>query len=102
MREGISGRGQLWYEGAYLCAVAYEIEGETGEGDAPFTFTDGVITVDKVEAQDPAVRKHLEPYEQLELRLGAPLADGRKRLPIIIEPYAGHRPDERYQIRLRD
>lgn len=101
MREGISGRGELLYRGAYLCTVHYEIEGQVSEEGDTFTLTDGVLEVDEEEAQEPEVREQLEPYEPLELVLAEPLADGRERLPIRIEPYEGHRPDERYQIRIR-
>ena len=102
MREGISGEGQLWHRGDYVCTVTYELSGLGDPEDAPsFTLTDGVVEVVEEEAQDPAVRARLETYEPLELVLAEPLADGRERLPIRIEPYQGHRPDERYQVRLR-
>ncbi|MFW5942174.1 MAG: hypothetical protein ACOCXI_10255 [Chloroflexota bacterium] len=40
------------------------------------------------------------PGEEVTLHLQAPLSDGRRRLRLIIEPYEGHRPDERYQVRV--
>lgn len=102
MQEGISGRGELWKEGAYLCTVHYEIDTTPDDPADTFTLTDGLLEVDEEEAQEPRVRAALEPHESFELLLAEPLADGRDRLSILIEPYEGHRPDERYQIRLRE
>ena len=44
MREGISGRGELWREGSYLCTVHYEIEAQGAQEG--FTLTYGIIQVD--------------------------------------------------------
>ena len=99
MASGISGRGHLYRGDDYLCGVHYEIN--RADSEEEFALTDGLVQLAEPE-EGPDLLDSLEPYEPLTLLLETPLPDGREQLPVRIEPYQGHRPDERFQIRIRD
>ena len=100
MADGISGTGELRRAGSTVCTVHYQLRLAEDEMER-FTLTDGVIEVVSVaEGTERDVADLLEPFEPFTLRLEHPLADGRRELAILVEPYEGHRPDERYQVRL--
>ncbi len=97
--EYLEGRGRLRAGERHICSVRYELQPGL-PGEAAFTETDGLLTLEG-ELDDVAeVQEVLAPYEELTLVLEAPLADGRRELSIRIEPYGGHRPDERLQFRV--
>lgn len=97
MAERISGRGEIRRGGTTVCQVTYQLNIPAGEGDEQFTLTDGVI---EIELPDDDAVTNLEPNEEVTLHLEEPLSDGTDTVPLIIEPYGGHRPDERYQVRV--
>jgi hypothetical protein len=97
----LDGHGKLRAGDREICEVRYELQ-VGAPGEQAFTETDGLLTLEGTLESIAAVREELEPYDELILVLDEPLADGRRALPIRIEPYAGHRPDERLQIRLLD
>lgn len=96
MAERISGRGEIRRGETTVCQVTYQLNIPEGEGDEQFTLTDGVI---EIELPDDDVTD-LEPNEEVTLHLEEPLSDGTDTVPLLIEPYEGHRPDERYQVRV--
>lgn len=95
----LEGRGAIKAGNRHICHVSYELQ-VGAPGEDTFTETDGLLTLEGDLDDVAAAQEVLEPYEELTLVLEAPLADGRAELPIRIEPYAGHRPDERLQIRV--
>ncbi|HSM56316.1 MAG TPA: hypothetical protein VK879_09200 [Candidatus Sulfomarinibacteraceae bacterium] len=97
MAERISGKGEIRRGETTVCQVTYQLN-LPEEGEAQFTLTDGVIEIELPEGSDAVT--DLQPNEQVTLHLQAPLSDGTDTLPLIIEPYEGHRPDERYQVRV--
>ncbi len=99
MAETISGQGRLGRGGEILCRVTYQLQRPQGQ-DERFTLTDGVIEIE--EAEDSDVVFDLDPGEELTLHLEEPLEDGRETLTVVIEPYGGHRPDERYQVSIKE
>ena len=100
MRQGISGTGTLQRAGSTLCTVHYDLRLAADETER-FTLTDGLIEIVRsAEGLEGDAVDYLEPYEPFTLHLEHPLDDGRQTLSILIEPYEGHRPDERYQVRL--
>lgn len=99
MKAFVEGRGELYTGSRHICNVAYALN-LSDEAEADFTETDGVLTLEGTPESIAANQKELEPYDELRLVLAEPLADGRGELLIRIEPYGGHRPDERYQIRV--
>ncbi|MFW6098003.1 MAG: hypothetical protein ACOC9Z_07995 [Chloroflexota bacterium] len=99
MAETISGRGRLGRGDEVLCRVTYQLQRPEGEEER-FTLTDGVIEIE--ESTESDVVFDLEPGEELTLHLAEPLRDGRETLTVVIEPYGGHRPDERYQVRIKE
>ena len=99
MAEMISGRGGLGRGDKILCQVAYQLQRPEGDEER-FTLTDGVIEIE--EPEDSAVVFNLEPGQELTLHLEEPLKDGRDTLTVVIEPYGGHRPDERYQVSIKE
>lgn len=100
MTEGIEGVGQIARDGAKLCRVRYQLQRHTGADETRFTLTDGLIEIVDDETDDHFF--DLQPGQELTLSLAQPLADGRDTLTLIIEPYAGHRPDERYQVSIKE
>jgi hypothetical protein len=97
----LEGRGQLRAGERHICDVSYELHvGEPEE--TAFTQTDGLLTLEAPLEEVAAIQEELEPYDEMTLVLAEPLADGRTELSIRIEPYAGHRPDERLQVRVLD
>ncbi len=99
MAETISGRGGLGRRGKILCRVSYQLQRPQGDEER-FTLTDGVIEIE--ESPDSETVYNLDPGEELTLHLAEPLADGRDTLTVVIEPYGGHRPDERYQVSIKE
>ena len=97
MTTALSGRGKIYHENEHLCSVHYELS--LTESEEQFALTDGLISIVEPD-EGPDVLNSLRPYESLILQLETPLPDGREQLPVQIEPYQGHRPDERYQIRV--
>jgi hypothetical protein len=98
-QEFLEGRGALRAGERHICSVRYELQlGSPGE--AAFTETDGLLALEGDLEELALMQEALEPYDELTLVLEKPLADGRTELPIRIEPYGGHRPDERLQIRV--
>lgn len=98
MAEMISGRGGLGRGGEVLCQVTYQLQRSEGDEER-FTLTDGVIEIE--EGEDSETVFNLEPGEELTLHLEEPLRDGRETVTVVIEPYGGHRPDERYQVSIK-
>ncbi|MDT8307797.1 MAG: hypothetical protein RRC07_17815 [Anaerolineae bacterium] len=97
----VEGRGELYAGPRHVCNVAYALN-LSDDAEADFTQTDGVLTLEGTPESIAANQEELEPYDELRLVLAEPLPDGRAELPVRIEPYAGHRPDERLQIRVLD
>lgn len=95
----VEGQGALHKGARRIAGVAYALN-LSGDAAADFTQTDGLLTLQGTPEEFAAVQGELEPYDELTLRLERPLPDGREELTIRIEPYAGHRPDERLQIRV--
>jgi hypothetical protein len=100
MIEGIEGRGRLLRDGQTLCHVRYELQLQDAGDASRFTLTDGLIEIEEEPASGAAIE--IEPGRELTLALDHPLADGRETLTLIVEPYAGHRPDERYQVSVKE
>lgn len=109
MTEGIEGIGEIRRDGELLCRVHYQLQrppasaaGAAGASDPEnrFTLTDGLIEIEGELPDDQTFE--LEPGQELTLTLEKPLRDGRKTLTLIVEPYTGHRPDERYQVSIRE
>ncbi|MFW5942177.1 MAG: hypothetical protein ACOCXI_10275 [Chloroflexota bacterium] len=98
MAERISGRGEIRRGETTVCQVTYQLNIPAGEGEEQFTLTDGVVEVELPEGSGAVT--DLKPNEQVILHLEEPLSDGTDTLSLIIEPYEGHRPDERYQVRV--
>ncbi|MDX1663713.1 MAG: hypothetical protein R3272_07965 [Candidatus Promineifilaceae bacterium] len=102
MDQGITGTGELQKAGQTLCTVHYDLRLAEGETER-FTLTDGLIQIESLaQGLEGDAVDYLEPFEPFTLRLEHPLADGRRELSILVEPYEGHRPDERYQVRLAE
>lgn len=99
--EFLEGRGALRVGERHVCNVRYELQ-LARPGEATFTETDGLLMLEGDLEDVASVSEALEPYEELTLVLEGPLSDGRRELPIRIEPYGGHRPDERVQFRVLD
>lgn len=95
----VEGHGTLRTGTREICNVAYALNLSDEAADS-FTQTDGVLTLEGALEDIAAVQEELEPYDELTLVLEQPLPDGRGELRIRIEPYGGHRPDERLQIRV--
>jgi hypothetical protein len=93
----IEGRGAVRDGTRHICDVSYALTLHDQAEDA-FTGTDGVLTLHGTPESIAASQEVLQPYDELTLVLEEPLPDGHGELPIRIEPYGGHRPDERYQI----
>lgn len=100
MAETLEGHGRLGRGDEILCQVAYQLQRPEGGDAAQFTLTDGVIEI--AEPEDSEVVFNLDPGEELTLHLEEPLKDGRETLTVVIEPYGGHRPDERYQVSIKE
>lgn len=98
-QETISGRGEIRREGSVVCEVTYQLTLHDEADENRFTLTDGIIEVQLPEGSDEVV--DLEPNEEVTLHLEEALRDGRERLTLKIEPYEGHRPDERYQVQIK-
>jgi hypothetical protein len=99
MSERISGRGQIERQGDVVCQVTYQLTLHDEADEERFTLTDGIIEVEQPEGSDEVIE--LEPNEEVTLRLEEPLRDGRDILTLAIEPYEGHRPDERFQVQIK-
>jgi hypothetical protein len=95
----VEGRGEIRAGTHHICNVAYALNLGDDE-EQTFTQTDGLITLDGTPQSIATVQEELEPYDELTLVLAEPLPNGRTELLIRIEPYGGHRPDERLQIRV--
>jgi hypothetical protein len=95
----VEGNGALRTGTREICQVAYALNLSAGDAES-FTQTDGLLTLNGTPEDIAAVQEELEPYDELTLVLERPLPDGRAELRIRIEPYGGHRPDERLQIRV--
>ena len=100
MQEVIKGSGEIRLEGQSTCRVTYQLELHEGDDEHRFTLTDGVIEIEQPPGSETVI--DLEPGQELILRLHQPLRDGRDHLTLVVEPYAGHRPDERYQVSIRE
>lgn len=99
MTEAIEGHGQIRLEDGKVCRVRYQLQRHDGSEETRFTLTDGVIEIEEQPAGDETIE--LEAGQQLALSLAQPLRDGRESLTLIVEPYSGHRPDERYQVSIK-
>ena len=100
MREAIKGSGEIRRQGEILCRVTYQLELHEGHEEHRFTLTNGVIEIEKPPGSEAVF--DLEPGAELTLHLQEPLSDGRDELTLVVEPYAGHRPDERYQVSISE
>lgn len=99
MTEGIEGHGQIRMGGKTLCRVRYQLQRHEGSEETRFTLTDGLIEIEDQPEGDEAIE--LDAGQELTLHLEEPLRDGRETLTLIVEPYSGHRPDERYQVSIK-
>jgi hypothetical protein len=97
----VEGHGEIRAGARHICNVTYALN-LGRDAEESFTHTDGLLTLDGTPESIATVQEELEPYDELTLMLEEPLPDGRTELLIRIEPYAGHRPDERLQIRVLD
>jgi hypothetical protein len=95
----VEGRGTLRTGMRHICNVTYALN-LNDDSVQSFTQTDGVLTLEGTPENIAAVQDALPPYRELTLVLEQPLPDGRGELFIRIEPYGGHRPDERLQVRV--
>lgn len=99
MTEGIEGVGHITHDSEAKCRVRYQLQRHDSH-ESRFTLTDGLIEIVDDQADDHFFA--LQPGQELTLTLAQPLADGRDTLSLTIEPYAGHRPDERYQVSIKE
>lgn len=99
MTEGIEGHGEIRVGGQSLCRVRYQLQRHEGGEETRFTLTDGLIEIQDQPEGDETIE--LEAGQELMLMLEQPLRDGRETLTLVIEPYSGHRPDERYQVSIK-
>ncbi len=100
MTENMEGLGTIVRDGQTLCSVRYQLQRHEGSDETRFTLTDGIIEITEELPADQVF--DLEPGQELTLKLAEPLQDGRASLTLVIEPYAGHRPDERYQVSIKE
>ena len=99
MTEAIEGHGQIRLEDGTVCRVRYQLQRHEGGEETRFTLTDGLIEIEEKLEGDKAIE--LEAGQELALSLAQPLRDGRDSLTLVVEPYSGHRPDERYQVSIK-
>ena len=100
MTEGIEGHGEIRREGKVLCRVRYQLQRHEGPEEMRFTLTDGIVEIEQDASSDTVI--DLQPGQELTLSLQEPLRDGRDTLTVVVEPYEGHRPDERYQVSIKE
>jgi hypothetical protein len=101
MMEAIRGRGEIRRKnGEALCRVRYQLQPQPAEDERRFTLTDGIVEIEPQPDSDALVE--LQTGEELTLFVEEPLSDGRQSLTVVLEPYGGHRPDERYQVTVKE
>jgi len=100
MTEALKGSGEILRQGKVLCRVTYQLELYESDDKNRFTLTDGLIEIEHPPGTEATI--DLEAGQEFTLRLQEPLRDGREELTLVVEPYAGHRPDERYQVSIKE